>query len=123
LDSQGNFAPEGRHDILIEAVGRPEHCGRVHAAGQGVGIKLYFGVSQRHSSSSPQETKAEMTCKIHVPSCPRALTKVKFKVKSQHMVGPLKGPKEESQRIDHLRRRQDVGIAKRRRRQEEASPR
>jgi len=29
-----------------------------------LGIKLYFGVSQRHSSSSPEETKAEMTTKI-----------------------------------------------------------
>jgi len=39
-------------------------CGRVRAAGQGVGIKLYFGVSQRHSSSSPQESKIEMKTKI-----------------------------------------------------------
>ena len=64
LSSQGNFVPEGRHDILVEVIGRPEHYDRVRAAEQGVGIKLYFGVSQRHSSSSPQETKAEMTSKI-----------------------------------------------------------
>jgi len=43
---RGNFVPEGHHDILVEAIGRPEHCGCVHAAGQGVGIELYFGVSQ-----------------------------------------------------------------------------
>jgi len=42
LESQGNFVPEGRHDILVEAIGRHEHCGRVRAAGQGVEIKLYF---------------------------------------------------------------------------------
>jgi len=46
LKSQGNFVPEGRHNILVEAIERHEHCGRVRAAGQGVGIKLYFGVSQ-----------------------------------------------------------------------------
>jgi len=44
LDFQGNFVAEGRHDILVEAIGRPEHCGRVCVAAQGVGIKLYFGV-------------------------------------------------------------------------------
>jgi len=54
FSSQGNFDPEGHRDILVEAIGRPEHCGRTRAAGQGVGIKLYFGVAPRHSSSSPQ---------------------------------------------------------------------
>jgi len=38
--------------------GRPEHCGLVCAAGQGVRIKQYFGFSQRQSSSSPKESKA-----------------------------------------------------------------
>jgi len=46
LSSQGNFVPEGCYDILVEAIGRPEHYGRVRAAGQGVGIKQYFGLSQ-----------------------------------------------------------------------------
>jgi len=46
LESQGNFVPEGRHDILVETIGRPEHSGHVRAVAQGVGIKLYFGVSQ-----------------------------------------------------------------------------
>jgi len=63
LESQGNFVPEGRHDILVETIGRPEHCGRVRAAGQGVGIKLYFGVSQRQSSSS-KERETQMKTKI-----------------------------------------------------------
>ena len=61
--SQGNFFPKGRHDILVEAIGRPEHCGRVCAAGQGVEIKLYFGVSQQQSSS-PKESEIEMKIKI-----------------------------------------------------------
>jgi len=45
LESDSKFVVEGRHDILVEAIGRLEHCGCVCAAGQGVGIKLYFGVS------------------------------------------------------------------------------
>jgi len=36
-----------------------------------------------------------------VPSRPQALTKGR----SQHMVGPLKGPKKESQEVDRLRHR------------------
>ena len=62
MESQGNFVSEGRHDILVEAIRRPELRGR--AVGLGIGIKLYFGVTQQYSSSSPQETKAEMTTKI-----------------------------------------------------------
>ena len=65
MESQGNFVPQGRYDILVEAIGRPEHCGRVRVAGQGVGIKLYFGVSQRKSSSSPKESVTQMKTKIH----------------------------------------------------------
>ena len=40
---QGSFAPVGRDDILTVAIGRPEHPGRVRAAGRGVGIRQYFG--------------------------------------------------------------------------------
>ena len=62
---QGNFVCEGRRDILVEAIGRPEHYGRVRAAEKGVEIKLYFKVAPQHSSSSPTtEAKSEMTSKI-----------------------------------------------------------
>jgi len=64
LESDGKFVVEGRHDILVEAIGRPKHYGRVHAAGQGVGIKLYFGVSERQSSSSSKESETQMKTKI-----------------------------------------------------------
>jgi len=57
LISQGNFVPEGRHDILVEAIGRPEHCGRVRAFGKGFGIKLYYGVAPRHLSSPRKRPK------------------------------------------------------------------
>jgi len=58
LSFQGNFFPEVRHNILIEAIGRLEHCGHLRATGKGVQIKLYFGVAPQHLSSSPKETKA-----------------------------------------------------------------
>ncbi|KAH1210555.1 hypothetical protein GmHk_15G044842 [Glycine max] len=52
--TQGSFVPHGRQDVLTAAIGRPEHPGRVHAAGAGVTIKQYFGSASRtsHSSSS-----------------------------------------------------------------------
>jgi len=57
--SQGNFVPQGRQDILVEAIGQPEHRDRVHVVGKGVGIKHYFGVTPQHSSScAASETRA-----------------------------------------------------------------
>jgi len=61
----------------------------------------------------------------YVPSRPRALTKVKVKVK--HVVGPAKGPKGESQQVDQFGCRQrwaplGFGVARYGRHQEEASP-
>ncbi|KAL6576937.1 hypothetical protein OROMI_011213 [Orobanche minor] len=50
--TQGSFTPEGRHDILAEAFGRPEHPGRVRGIGFGVGIRDYFGRSSRRAASS-----------------------------------------------------------------------
>jgi len=50
--SQGGFIPEGRHDILAAAIGRPEHPGRVRGVGSGVGICQFFGSSSLQSSCS-----------------------------------------------------------------------
>jgi len=52
--TQGSFVPHGRQDVLTAAIGRPEHPGRVHAAGAGVTIEQYFGSASQtsHSSSS-----------------------------------------------------------------------
>ena len=57
MESDGKFVAQGRHDILVEAIGRPEHSGRVRAAGQRVGIKLYFGVSKRSRHPRPKRMK------------------------------------------------------------------
>jgi len=34
-NSQGGFTPESRHDILIVAIGWPEHLRRVRGVGSG----------------------------------------------------------------------------------------
>ncbi|KAH1247012.1 hypothetical protein GmHk_06G016998 [Glycine max] len=49
---QGTFVPHGREDILNTAIGRPDHGGRVRAAGFGVTISQYFGRATRGSSCS-----------------------------------------------------------------------
>ncbi|KAL5191787.1 hypothetical protein HKD37_04G011018 [Glycine soja] len=50
--SQGTFVPNGRQDILNTAIGRPDHGGRVRAAGSRVTITQYFGKAARGSGSS-----------------------------------------------------------------------
>ncbi|KAL6558143.1 hypothetical protein OROMI_018493 [Orobanche minor] len=63
--TQGSFTPEGRHDILAEAFGRPEHPDRVRGIGFGVGIRDYFGRSSRRAASSISDSVLEeLTKKI-----------------------------------------------------------
>ncbi|KAL5165749.1 hypothetical protein HKD37_18G050824 [Glycine soja] len=61
--SQGSFVAHGRQDVLTVSLGRPEHPGRVRAAGAGVTIKQYFGPSPRtsHMSSSmaPEDIQSQ----------------------------------------------------------------
>ena len=57
--SQGYFVAHGHQDVLTATIGRPEHPGRVHAAGADVTIKQYFGsaprTSRMSSSMAPEE--------------------------------------------------------------------
>ncbi|KAL5134262.1 hypothetical protein HKD37_03G007458 [Glycine soja] len=65
--TQGSFVPHGRQDVLAAAIGRPEHPGRVRAAGAGVTIKKYFGSAprtSRNSSSLPPEELQQLTQQI-----------------------------------------------------------
>ncbi|KAH1228719.1 Kinesin-like protein KIN-14C [Glycine max] len=65
--TQGSFVPHGRQDVLATAIGRPEHPGRVCAAGAGVTIKKYFGSAPRtsHSASSlPPDKLQQLTQQI-----------------------------------------------------------
>ncbi|KAL5131248.1 hypothetical protein HKD37_12G034166 [Glycine soja] len=50
--TQGSFVPHGWQDILNTAIGRPDHGGRVRAAGSGVTITQYYGRASRTCSSS-----------------------------------------------------------------------
>ena len=65
--TQGSFIPHGRQDVLTAAIGRPEHPGRVRAAGAGVTIKQYFGSAprtSRSSSSLPPDELPQLTQQI-----------------------------------------------------------
>jgi len=53
---QGSFVSQGRQDILTEAIGIPEHPGRVRTAGFGVGIRQFFGSAPRSSSFATPAT-------------------------------------------------------------------
>ncbi|KAL5154268.1 hypothetical protein HKD37_19G053659 [Glycine soja] len=44
--SQGSFVACGRQDVLVAAIERPEHHGRVRVAGVSVMIKQYFGLAR-----------------------------------------------------------------------------
>ncbi|KAH1226328.1 hypothetical protein GmHk_11G033019 [Glycine max] len=63
---QGSFIPHGCQDVLNAAIGRPEHPGRVRAAGVGVTIR-HFGSAPRTSytsSSLPPEELQQLTQQI-----------------------------------------------------------
>ncbi|KAL5131327.1 hypothetical protein HKD37_12G034234 [Glycine soja] len=65
--TQGSFVPYGRQDVLVAAIGRPEHPGRVRGAGAGVTIKQYFGSAPwtSHSASSlPPDELQQLTQQI-----------------------------------------------------------
>ncbi|KAH1227804.1 hypothetical protein GmHk_10G027949 [Glycine max] len=65
--TQGSFVPHGRQDVMAAAIGRPEHPGRVRAAGAGVTIKQYFGSAPRTShnaSSLPPDELQQLTQQI-----------------------------------------------------------
>ena len=49
---QGAFEPSGREDILVTAIGRPDHPGRVRGVGRGVGLRQYFGSCTRVGQKS-----------------------------------------------------------------------
>ncbi|CAL5200316.1 unnamed protein product [Lathyrus oleraceus] len=69
--SQGAFIPQGRKDILAEAIGRPEHSGGVRGVGRGIGIRQYFGPPSHEASILPvfsseqlETIKVELTQQI-----------------------------------------------------------
>ncbi|KAL5154051.1 hypothetical protein HKD37_19G053492 [Glycine soja] len=65
--TKGSFVPHGRQDVLAAAIRRPEHPGRVRAAGAGVTIKQYFGSAPQTScnaSSLPPDELQQLTQQI-----------------------------------------------------------
>ncbi|XP_004487156.1 uncharacterized protein [Cicer arietinum] len=64
--TQGTFVPQGRKDILTEAIGQPEHPGRVRGVGQGVGIRQYFGPHSRNSTTPVLSNEQIKTMKVEL---------------------------------------------------------
>ncbi|KAH1202783.1 hypothetical protein GmHk_17G049167 [Glycine max] len=65
--TQGSFVPHGRQNVLAVAIGRPEHPGRVRAAGASVTIKQYFGSApwmSRSASFLPPDELQQLTQQI-----------------------------------------------------------
>ncbi|KAH1188607.1 hypothetical protein GmHk_U059361 [Glycine max] len=90
IASQGSFVPHGRQDILIAAIGRPEHPGRARATGASVPIKQYFGSASRtsrSSSSMPPEDLQQLTQQIR-DQLKESITE-KSQMQSQGLALPL----------------------------------
>ncbi|KAH1228253.1 hypothetical protein GmHk_10G028278 [Glycine max] len=97
--TQGSFVPRGRQDVLTAAIGRPEHPGRVRAAGAGVTIKQYFGSTPRtsHSSSSlPPEELQQLTQQIR-DQLEESITEKGLALPPEPLVGPS-GPRVSTKR-------------------------
>ena len=58
MESDGKFVAEGRYDILVEAIGRPEQCGRVRAAGKG--LELNYILEFQNDSHRPPSKRAKL---------------------------------------------------------------
>ena len=56
--------PSGRDNILNMAIGRPEHPGRVRAAGTRVTISQYFGPASRQSTTLSNSITPEQLADI-----------------------------------------------------------
>ncbi|KAH1264963.1 hypothetical protein GmHk_01G000758 [Glycine max] len=86
----GSFVPHGRQDVLTAAIGRPEHPGRVRAAGAGVTIKQYFGPAprtSRSSSSLPPEELQQLTQQIR-DQLEESITEKGLALPPNPLVGP-----------------------------------
>ncbi|KOM34534.1 hypothetical protein LR48_Vigan02g068400 [Vigna angularis] len=57
---KGTFAGQGRDDNLTTAIGRPEHPERVRGVPGAIGLRDYFGPTQKTPPSKSQETLRQM---------------------------------------------------------------
>lgn len=56
---EGFFVPESQHDILIEAIRKKEHGGRVRDYGDDIDLKVWFGPSRKSTKPVQKETLEE----------------------------------------------------------------
>jgi len=58
--SQESFVSLGKKDILMAAIGIPEHPGRVCITGFDVRVRQFFGSASRSSSSAALATQDQL---------------------------------------------------------------
>ncbi|KAH1225865.1 hypothetical protein GmHk_11G032672 [Glycine max] len=111
--TQGSFVPHGCQDVLAAAIGRPEHPGRVRAAGAGVTIKQYFGSAprtSRNASSLPLDKLQQLTQQIRdqleesitekvTRQVMASFSQLQSQMQSQGPPEPLVGPGPSSPRV------------------------
>jgi aspartate-semialdehyde dehydrogenase len=63
---EGTFVPDGRNDILTEAIGTAEHGGRVRGVGQNHTLSTFFGrsSSRQRQVIDVQEQIAQITSNV-----------------------------------------------------------
>ncbi|CAL5198198.1 unnamed protein product [Lathyrus oleraceus] len=57
---EGTFIPEPQHDILVEAIRTKEHGGRVRGVGDGIDLRVFFGMSRKSIGQLKNETLEEL---------------------------------------------------------------
>ena len=63
---KGTFVPQGRDDILTNAIGTSEHGGRVRGVGRFANLSNYFGRSSRPTQNTidVKEIEAQLVAKL-----------------------------------------------------------
>ncbi|KAL3652134.1 Proteasome subunit beta type-3 [Castilleja foliolosa] len=73
--SSGSFTPSGRNDLLVVAIGKPDHPTRVRGVGKGYTVRTYFEkqqragdgmVSREEMAAIIAEMKAEMQAEMRM---------------------------------------------------------
>ncbi|KAG2372047.1 uncharacterized protein HKW66_Vig0210850 [Vigna angularis] len=67
--TQGTFASQGRDDILTTTIGKPEHPGCVRGVPGAIGLRDYFGPTQKTTQLMSQEAlRTRGSCSIVEPT-------------------------------------------------------
>ncbi|KAL9247602.1 hypothetical protein vseg_021019 [Gypsophila vaccaria] len=60
MEKNGEFVPTRLEDVLVKAIGKPEHSGRTRGVGNNVGLQTYFGKPTNRGSNKRLYTDDEL---------------------------------------------------------------